>query len=99
MEIVEWPFGVALREVQFATLERIPLRRHRQIALRFRPGDRWKLGKELEAPDADRFPQIVVADVREENKRRGRAKFLALEKQRRPGSQQQERCHCSVNAG
>ena len=78
MQIVKWTPGLTLRQVQFATLERFASRRHRQGALHLGGRDRRKLRQELEAAGANRFAQIVVADVRKKNERRRRAKFFAL---------------------
>ena len=99
MQLVELFIFFALCEIEFATDEDGRIGRGGQSLLHFFGGQRGKLREKSETSLANCFTHRPIADVGEKNERSGSAKFLALEKQRRPRTEQEQCGHCPIAAG
>ena len=99
MQVVPLFVFFSFGKIEFAARKDLRIGRHWQAFLYFFGREGRELGKEFEASFANGFAHWAVSHIREKYKWRGRAKLLALKKQRRPWSKQKQRGHGAVAPG
>ena len=99
MEIVKLLVFLALAKIKLAANKRRRIGRYWQTFLHFLCGQGRELRQKSEAPFANCLAHLTIAHIGEKYERRGGAEFLALKKQRRPGTEQEQRSHRAITAG
>src|SRR5689334_16592263 len=99
MQVVPLFVFSSFGKIEFAARKDLRIGRHWQTFLHFLRGKGRELRQKREAPFANSLAHLVVAHISEKDEWCGSPEFLALKKQWRPWSKQEQCSHRAITAG
>src|ERR1700687_920584 len=99
MKFVKLLVFLALAKIKLAANERCRVGRHRQTFLHLLRGQGRELRQKCEAPFTNCLAHLTIAHIGGKEEWGRSRELLALKKQRRPGTEQEQRSHRAITAG